>query len=117
MATFNKKQLTEFESVLLEEKKALLKELITSSSEYQSISNNHDIGDLVDQAFDTYEKDFLYEISKTEKETLYEIDMALERIAKKKYGTCEKCAKSIEIKRLKALPQARFCMKCKRSME
>lgn len=44
---------------------------------------------------------------------LKNIDEALEKIKKGKYGICEKCAKEIEIERLKAIPEARFCLKCK----
>jgi len=44
---------------------------------------------------------------------LRDIDSALEKIKKGKYGICEKCGKEIEIERLKAIPEARFCLKCK----
>jgi len=41
------------------------------------------------------------------------ISLALEKIKRGKYGICEKCQKSIRIKRLKVSPEARFCLKCK----
>jgi DnaK suppressor protein len=44
---------------------------------------------------------------------LRDINLALEKIKKGKYGTCEKCGKKIDIKRLKISPEARFCKKCK----
>jgi len=44
---------------------------------------------------------------------LRDIDSALEKIKKEKYGICEKCGKEIEIERLKAIPEAKFCLKCK----
>lgn len=43
-----------------------------------------------------------------------DIDLALEKIAKDKYGKCEKCGKEIKIERLKVYPAARFCMKCEK---
>ena len=43
---------------------------------------------------------------------LRDIDSALEKIKKEKYGICEKCGKEIEIERLKAIPEARFCLRC-----
>ncbi len=46
---------------------------------------------------------------------LKNIDLALEKIKKGKYGTCEKCGKEIPLERLKAHPEARFCLKCKKS--
>jgi DnaK suppressor protein len=45
---------------------------------------------------------------------LQNINWALEKIKKKTYGKCEKCQKEISLKRLKACPEARFCLKCKK---
>jgi DnaK suppressor protein len=42
-----------------------------------------------------------------------EIDDALERIARKTYGICERCFQPIPKTRLRALPYARLCMACK----
>jgi len=42
------------------------------------------------------------------------INLALEKIKKRKYGICEKCKKPIRIKRLKVSSEARFCLKCKK---
>jgi len=44
---------------------------------------------------------------------LKDINSALEKISKNKYGLCEKCGKKIEKERLKAFPEARTCAKCK----
>ncbi len=44
---------------------------------------------------------------------LKEIDLALEKMKKGKYGICEKCGKEIETELLKAYPETRFCQKCK----
>jgi DnaK suppressor protein len=43
---------------------------------------------------------------------LKEINLALEKIEKKRYGRCEKCGKKIPKERLQAYPEARFCLKC-----
>jgi len=45
---------------------------------------------------------------------LKNIDLALEKIKKGRYGICEKCMKEIDEKRLKIYPEARFCLKCKK---
>jgi len=45
---------------------------------------------------------------------LKNIDLALEKIKKGKYGMCEKCGKKIGGKRLKIYPEARICLKCKK---
>jgi DnaK suppressor protein len=44
---------------------------------------------------------------------LQDIERALLRIKKGTYGKCDKCGKEIELKRLKACPEAMLCMKCK----
>lgn len=43
---------------------------------------------------------------------LRDINSALEKIEKGKYGKCEKCGKSIPKERLKVYPEARLCLKC-----
>jgi len=45
---------------------------------------------------------------------LKNIDLALEKIKKGRYGKCEKCGQEIDEKRLKIYPEARFCLKCKK---
>ncbi len=45
---------------------------------------------------------------------LRNINLALEKIGKDKYGKCEKCGKEIDGKRLKICPEARLCMKCQK---
>ena len=44
---------------------------------------------------------------------LRDINLALEKIGKGKYGICEKCGKEIEAERLKTIPEARLCLRCK----
>ena len=45
---------------------------------------------------------------------LKDIDSALIKIQKGKYGICEKCKELINLERLKVYPGARFCMKCQK---
>ena len=42
-----------------------------------------------------------------------EIDVALARIDKGTYGICERCGQAIPKERLKALPHASLCVRCK----
>jgi DnaK suppressor protein len=43
---------------------------------------------------------------------LRDINLALEKIKKNKYGICENCKKEISKQRLKVYPEARTCKKC-----
>src|SRR3989344_643904 len=47
---------------------------------------------------------------------LKDIDLALEKIKKGRYGYCEKCGKDISPARLKILPEARFCVDDERKL-
>lgn len=44
---------------------------------------------------------------------LKDIDLALQKIKKERYGICEKCERTISQKRLMASPEVRSCLKCK----
>ncbi len=43
--------------------------------------------------------------------------LALEKIEKGTYGTCENCAKPIKLKKIKIKPSSRYCVKCIKEME
>jgi RNA polymerase-binding transcription factor DksA len=43
---------------------------------------------------------------------LDEIDAALARIAEGRYGTCQSCGGPMGLQRLRAIPEARYCMGC-----
>jgi len=45
---------------------------------------------------------------------LQDIDVALEKIKKGKYGACEQCKKAIPTERLLIYPTARFCLDCQK---
>jgi len=46
------------------------------------------------------------------KDLLTQVEKALERISKKKYGDCEICGKPIPVNRLDALPYTTSCKDC-----
>jgi DnaK suppressor protein len=43
---------------------------------------------------------------------LAEVDAALGRIAEGRYGTCASCGGPLGLQRLRAIPEARFCLGC-----
>lgn len=43
---------------------------------------------------------------------LAEVDAALGRIAQGSYGTCASCGGQLGLQRLRAIPEARFCLGC-----
>ncbi len=48
---------------------------------------------------------------------LQQIEHALKKFAMNTYGYCENCGQPIDFARLKALPDARFCLRCQRQQE
>ena len=60
---------------------------------------------------------FALELMDSERKLLREIDDALERIDKKRYGICEATEKSISRARLEAKPWARYCVEYARKLE
>ncbi len=55
------------------------------------------------------------EIKDLEKK-LSDMDLALGKIEKGKYGICERCGKEIPLARLKILPEARYCIDCEQQL-
>ncbi len=51
------------------------------------------------------------------KETIEQIDLALNKIITGDYGICENCGDGISIKRLEAVPWTRLCIDCARASE
>ncbi len=72
---------------------------------------------IADHGTDEFEKGLDIDISDAERKILEKIDTAIEKIEKNKYGLCEGCGKKIPVSRLKALPYARFCIKCQNEKE
>ena len=68
--------------------------------------------DSQDRAADLGGHDVLEELQAAEARELAEIEAAMERIQSGSHGKCERCRGSIGVLRLRAVPEARFCMAC-----
>ena len=73
--------------------------------------------DTADMAFSNASQDTSWCIGTIESATLTQIDRALRRMEDGTYGVCEECGKRIPALRLKALPFASLCVRCKREEE
>ena len=72
---------------------------------------------MADMATDNFDREFSLDLASTEQAILNRIDEALCKIAEGTYGVCENCSKLISFKRLKAVPSAKLCIKCKEDEE
>jgi RNA polymerase-binding protein DksA len=73
-----------------------------------------EVGDLVSASV---EKERAFEYGEAGVHALREINAALEKLKAGTYGICEICSRAIGIKRLKVMPSARLCIKCKSKEE
>lgn len=114
------KQLKEFKEKLEQEKKSLekiMKEFASESKENKEDWNTRfpdfKAGGVLDEEADEVEEySSLLPIEKTLETKLSNINNALSKFDSNNYGKCEKCGKSIDMERLKILPEARFCSDC-----
>jgi DnaK suppressor protein len=74
-------------------------------------------GDIYDQASSERDRELGLLLGDRDREKLHSIDEALLRIKEGEYGICEECEEEIPLGRLKAMPFARHCVKCKSDLE
>ena len=72
---------------------------------------------MADVATDMYDREFTLGLAANDRELLYNVNEALERIEANEYGSCVSCKKPIPATRLKAIPHAQTCMKCQELLE
>jgi RNA polymerase-binding transcription factor DksA len=115
----DKKLIEELKLKLEEQKESLVKELGNFATEDPNLKHNWETkypnredGDKDDEADEVQEYDNKLSLEYSLELNLKNVNMALEKITEGKYGICENCEKEIEEERLKAIPEAKFCMKC-----
>ncbi|GAI03470.1 unnamed protein product [marine sediment metagenome] len=121
----NKKSLLEFKQKLEKERTIIEEQLKRFAKEDKKLKGDWDTrfphwggeagGAGLEKAADEVEEySTLLPIEYNLELKLKNIDLALEKIKKGKYGMCEKCGKKIAERRLKVYPEARFCLKCQK---
>jgi len=108
-----KEHIAKMKQTLIERRERLL------SHESSSIPESTDTreGDDIDQAGSAYEQEMAFIMKNREIEELKNISEALQKIDSKEYGECEECGDKINIKRLKAMPFVKYCVKCQSQIE
>lgn len=101
-----KERLTDERARIVEELSAM-----GADPEESGIEISSDDG-FADSAASTAEKAELLALVERLRETLADLDDALERIEAGSYGICDGCGEHIPLERLEARPQARLCMSC-----
>lgn len=107
----NQKEKDFFRKKLLAEKQEILEQLaeLYNESRQEVTPVPQDLGD---RAESSYTKEFLLNLSDSERKRLAKIDGALKRVDDGSFGTCLMCGKAIANKRIKAIPWAEHCIAC-----
>jgi DnaK suppressor protein len=103
----------EMKEILVKQKELILKNLAAESEEFRELIEDKDPKDLADIASDDIDKKMLKTLEANELQRLQLIDAAIARIENDHYGKCMKCSVTIPKERLRAIPYAFLCIKCK----
>ena len=110
------KRMAYLRAKLLEKRKALLahldRDLTVSVRSLDRVR-----GDTPDQASDSLERENAGFLAQMDAAQVGQIDAALTKISEGTYGLCEDCGKPIPDRRLRVLPFASLCTKCKEQEE
>jgi len=79
--------------------------------------NNDDAKENSDVALRNGIQELALKLSDQESQMVADIDMALRRMDEGAYGTCVRCGKDIDEKRLEAMPTARYDAACQAATE
>jgi len=112
----------EFRALLLAERDRLIHELAAMGQQLRQVeelglveqSSEDDYGDVATETFER-EKGFALETSV--QGMLRMVEDALRKLDAGTYGICERCGQPIGVERLRALPFARLCIRCKTEEE
>ncbi|WP_187759667.1 TraR/DksA family transcriptional regulator [Thiospirochaeta perfilievii] len=103
--------------VQLDSRKKDVVELLASEFNAFQATNSNKGRDLVDLASNDFDKQILDVSSALEVKTLNKINAAITRMKNGHYGICAQCGHTIAQDRLKAMPYAVLCVKCKTQRE
>lgn len=107
----------EMRAILLKLKEEALEEIGKALKSGADKPVDETSGDIYDQASNERDRELLLLLGDREREKIRNIDEALTRLDEGEYGICEDCEEEIPLGRLKAMPFARLCVKCKADLE
>ena len=109
--TLKRKQVEDLRVALLEQKIQMLggRKKKDDGADFQ--------GDLVDQSTGLTEQEMRLELEEHEREKLLEVEEALKRIDDGTYGICLESGEEIPYERLRAVPTAKYTVRCQEMLE
>ena len=116
-ARLTSKQVSYVRAKLLEKRRELLAKLDRGTHPLRA-ETPRDLGDdVLDLALRDGEREASFQIAEIATSAVERINEAIDRIERGSYGTCEMCGHAIPAARLRALPSATLCVKCKSELE
>jgi DnaK suppressor protein len=112
----DQKKMKAFRERLLLKKQQIL-EAYNKNKTYGKEADGEATQDIADKAANSYTKEFLFSLSNTERDILQQVDEAIARLDGRRFGTCASCDEEMNLKRLEAVPWARFCLSCQEKQE
>ncbi len=112
----SKKFLNQLKTRLQTRRDYLLKEINLRLKEIKD-SGGYRLTDTADIASNIIGDDLVISVAQGEAKEIEQIDNALKKLKKGKYGICEICGKKINKERLRAIPFVNLCIKCKEAEE
>jgi DnaK suppressor protein len=110
-------RLDEIKRLLLQMKEDTLKEINKTLKSTSELPTGEPSGDIYDQASSERDRELGLLLGDREREKLRNIEEALLRFQEGEYGICEECGDEIPTGRLKVMPFARYCVRCKSDIE
>jgi len=103
----------------LEKFKSIISDRITEAHRaFRNIDFSVDMdGDEGDEVQGGIILDMAYAYNDRTNKTIENLRHALDKIESGEYGICEECEEEIGIKRLEAIPDAKYCIKCTEEFE
>lgn len=112
----DKKKLETFKK-RLEDRQRELRQNVSRTEQDGRAADLDTAQDIADRASSSYQKEFLFHQSSSERQTLQMVEAALNRIREGTFGECISCGNEINPKRLEAVPWTRYCIECQEKLE
>ncbi len=112
----DKKKLEYFRKKL-EERQQQLRRTVSRTEQDGRATDLDTAQDIADKAANSYNKEFLFHQSNSERQLLQMVEGALSRLREGTFGQCISCGRDINPKRLEAVPWTRHCIECQEKLE
>ncbi len=111
-----KKRLETFKK-RLEERQQELRRNVSRTEQDGRAADIDTAQDIADRAASSYNKEFLFHQSNSERQLLQMVEGALSRSREGTFGQCISCGNEINPRRLEAVPWTRHCIACQEKLE